>query len=188
MSTASATVEKRGVGRPKRQIDVSKTDELKQLGFTTRGKSNWLYAVAVEGNREFGPATSISALLTLVKKEIGNKIELPKDDGETLEEMTEDKDGNPYISGLAPLVDRQLTDAACAEFADKEAWKEAGKKKKGSKDALDAIAQMKKHLFRQDPDNSSSLIYNAGGIVVRMAKEFTTKISTEKAKEKKDDA
>ncbi len=113
------------------------------------------------------------------------------DPGTILEEgeikLDADRKGNTYLPGAEEIVDVQLKDAAFTEFHDKEAWKEAGKKKKESKTALDAVAAAKKHLFYPDPENTGDLIYKVGGITVRMDKEITVKVKTEKTQDEDDD-
>jgi hypothetical protein len=101
--------------------------------------------------------------------------------------LKEDAKGNTYLPGAEEIVDIQLKDAAFTEFADKEAWKEAGKKKKESKAALDAVAATKRHLFYPDPENSNDLICKVGGITVRMEKDVSVKVKTEKTKDEDED-
>ncbi len=98
-------------------------------------------------------------------------------------EIDEDHKGNTYLPGVKPVVDQQLADAAGAFHADDVAWSEAGKKRKASQAAISAIAELKRGLFRPDPDNSNSLIYHAGGLKIRIAKESKTKVTVEEEKD-----
>jgi len=98
-------------------------------------------------------------------------------------ELDEDHKGNSYLPGVKPVVDQQIADAAGKYFADNTDWKDAGKRRTDSKNALDAIVAIKKHLFHEDPDNTRSLIYKAGGLTIRIAKESKTIVSVETEKE-----
>jgi len=94
-------------------------------------------------------------------------------------EVTEDHKGNRFFEGFGPVVDVQLAEAAGRFHADNNDWKEAGKRRKESQTALDAVVEIKRDLFKQDPDNTHSLIYHAGGLLIRIAKESKTKVTVE---------
>jgi hypothetical protein len=129
------------------------------------------YALALQGDKKIGPKPTLSDLAEAVQAAV-------PDTKDNVVKLKQDHKGNTYFEGMEPIVDEQLAAAALEEFADKEAWNEAGKKKKKSKDALEAIAAAKRHLFRPDPDNSNSLIYRVGGIEISIEKEFKTKVKT----------
>lgn len=102
-------------------------------------------------------------------------------------ELDEDHKGNTYLPGVKPIIDPQLASVAGDYFAANTEWKDAGKKRTEKKAALDAVVMTKRHLFHPDPDNSNSLIYHAGGLLIRMAKETATAITVEIDKEKDDE-
>jgi hypothetical protein len=164
-------------------------DAIGILGYTPEQSAVGLWWARKTGSKHaatVGPIESLAALLPAVKEEIvkleeDSGVETEPDDGEIL--LTEDHKGNTYLPGVEQVVDQQLKDAAFNEWTDKQAWKEAGKKKKESKAALDAVSAAKKSLFYPDPAKSSDLIYKCGGITVRMAKEFTVKTKTELTEE-----
>ena len=94
-------------------------------------------------------------------------------------EIDEDHKGNVYLPGVKPLVDATLATAAGDFFAANTDWKDAGKLRKEKLDTLSTVANLKRDLFRPDPDNSNSLIYHAGGLLIRIAKEQKTTVSVE---------
>lgn len=94
-------------------------------------------------------------------------------------ELTEDHRGNTFLPGAGPIVDEQLAKAAGDYFARNSEWKDAGEKRKAAKDNLSTIAEMKKDLFKPDPDNSNSLIYHAGGMLIRIARETKQNVTVE---------
>lgn len=150
---------------------------------------------AVKGEDTLGPFNRLSDMLATVQnRETGSENEIaseseesePADADDSLEvELDEDHKGNTYLPGAKPVVDRQLADAAGKYFADNTEWKDAGKKRTDSKSALDAIVATKRHLFYEDPDNTKSMIYKAGGLIIRIAKEQKTVVSVETEKETK---
>ena len=94
-------------------------------------------------------------------------------------EIDEDHKGNVYLPGVKPVVDASLATAAGDFFAANTDWKDAGKLRKEKLDTLSTVANLKRDLFRPDPDNSNSLIYHAGGLLIRIAKEQKTTVSVE---------
>lgn len=94
-------------------------------------------------------------------------------------EIDEDHKGNVYLPGVKPLVDATLATAAGDFFAANTDRKDAGKLRKEKLDTLSTVANLKRDLFRPDPDNSNSLIYHAGGLLIRIAKEQKTTVSVE---------
>ncbi len=107
------------------------------------------------------------------------------DDDAAVVEIDVDHKGNTYLPGVKPVVDVQLAKAAGDFFAANTEWSDAGKVRTEKKSALDTIVGMKRDLFTQDPDNTNSLIYHAGGLKIRIAKESKTKVTVE---EESDDA
>lgn len=99
-------------------------------------------------------------------------------------EIDEDHKGNVYLPGVKPVVDASLATAAGDFFAANTDWKDAGKLRKEKLDTLSTVANLKRELFRPDPDNSNSLIYHAGGLLIRIAKEQKTTVSVEADDEK----
>jgi hypothetical protein len=178
-------------------------DQIGVMGYVPEKGVTGLWLAKKRGDSRsvtVGPANSIQDLLSRVREDVATDAEFDNDIDSDTEEagattelnegeilLTEDHKGNRYLPGAEEVVDQQLKDAAYNEFTDKQAWNEAGKKKKQSKDALDAIAASKKHLFYPDPAKSSDLIYKCGGITVRMAKDFTVKTKTELTKEDEDE-
>jgi hypothetical protein len=138
------------------------------------------YALAMQGDQKIGPKPTLSDLAEAVQAAV-------PDTKDNVVKLKQDHKGNTYFEGMEPIVDEQLAAAALEEFADKEAWNLAGKKKKKSKDALEAIAAAKRHLFRPDPDNSNSLIYRVGGIEISIEKEFKTKVKTRRIDDEDDE-
>jgi hypothetical protein len=139
-----------------------------------------------------GPANDLKDLLSRVQDNIADfgpsdeatdnaEVSTELDEGETL--LTEDHKGNTYLPGVEQVVDQQLKDAAFNEYTDKQAWNEAGKKKKESKAALEAMVAAKRHLFYEDPAKKSDLIYKVGGLTIRCAKEYSVKVKTEQTEE-----
>jgi len=98
-------------------------------------------------------------------------------------EIDEDHNGNRYLDGIKPVVDKDLKAAAFEFRAFDEEWSEAGKKRSAAKAALETFAFKKKDLFHVDPNNSKSLIYQVGGLLIRQARESKTVVSVEVEKE-----
>jgi hypothetical protein len=172
------------------------------------GETVW-FALETQGDRVIGPFKSLSALGLAVEDETGDgRRETGDAEPEVVEnvaekktladyatsfegenqatevdsvevEIDEDHKGNTYLPGVKPIVDEQLAQLAGAFHADNNDWKDAGKKRKGSLAALEAGAAIKRSLFHQDPDNDNSLIYHAGGLKIRIAKESKTKVTVE---------
>jgi len=175
------------------QDDQDRFDEISANGYTpSLDGIHWIAKNRGTG-AEIGPVVTLATLRTKVFKAIqkaGGKPETPATLGSepVADEivLTEDAKGNTYLPGTEEIVDKTLANAVLEEYADKEAWKEAGKKKLTSKNALEAIAAAKRHLFYPDPNNSKDLIFKAGGVTCRIAKEFTVQVKTERTKEEKE--
>lgn len=174
------------------QEDQDRFDEISANGYTPSLDGMHWTAKNRGNNEEIGPVVTLATLRTKVFKAIQKAGGTPNapatnDSEPSADEivLTEDFHGNTYLPGTEEVVDKTLANAVLEEYADKEAWKEAGKKKLQSKNALEAHAAAKRHLFYPDPNNSKDLIFKAGGITCRIDKEISVKIRTEKTKEEK---
>lgn len=165
-------------------------DLIGSLGFRPEKDDNgeWI-GLSVSGDDKLGPFVSLSKLGEEAQRFVAKEEEASTNGtgkGKVVK-LKADHKGNRYLPGAEEEVDQELKDAAFEEYADKENWKEAGKKKKESKARLENLAGQKRKLFYADPENSSDLIYKVGGITIRMAKEFTVKVKTEKSKSDDDE-
>lgn len=166
-------------------------DMVGHLGFRPDRDENlkW-FALAINGDEQIGPKPTLSDLAEAVQKFV-NERDAGKTNGNgsapQVEKLKADSKGNRFLEGMEPVVDKDLAAAITTEYADKRAWNDAGKKKKESKMALEAMAKAKRELFRPDPDNSDSLIYRAGDILCRIKKDFTVNVKTEEIKSSEDD-
>ncbi len=195
MSTAAKEVPTgQRIGKPA-LVDVATFDELKNLGFRAEklDDKGWT-AFEINGDRTFGPAASLAALKTMVTLAIGNKIELPKDDGETntegetLEaadidteevELTESPDGNTYLPGQGPKVNRQLSAAIINYHRIKLDRVAMTAKETAAKDEMKAIAQRFDDLYVPDPKKPGTKIYRVDNIISRRAMTSEEKFTTE---------
>lgn len=143
------------------------------------------HALARIGDAKIGPVATLSDLAEKVSEFLNS--DSSGGGASKVEKLKTDSKGNRYLDGMEPVVDRDLADAIVAEYTDKRAWNDAGKKKKESKMALEAMVRAKRDLFRPDPDNSDSLIYRAGDILCRIKKDFTVSVKTEEIKSSEDD-
>lgn len=171
-------------------------DNIGQLGFRPdKGEGGW-YALSINGDDKVGPCESLSVLHQEVTRHTaqpeplteppGTEEPEPEKKGKVVK-LNANTKGQKYFDGMQPEVDPDLKRAALEEYADKQAWNEAGKKKKVSKVALEAIVRTKKHLFKPDPDNSDKLIYSVGDIDIEMAKDVSVTVKTRRRGEQSED-
>ena len=167
-------------------------DLIGSMGFRPdRDEDNRWFALARIGDAKVGPKATLSDLAEAVQKFLADSASSANGNGDApviqAEKLTQNSKGDKYLPGMEPVVDKDLAAAITTEFADKRAWNDAGKKKKESKMALEAMAKAKRELFRPDPDNSDSLIYRAGDILCRIKKDFTVAVKTEEIKSSEDE-
>ena len=162
MSTA-ATDTKKGIGRAA-MYDVAAFDELKQLGFRAEKLDDTWSAYRIDGTGEpTGPAKTLAALLTQVKLEIGNKIELPADaveaksgasevEADTEEiELAADSNGNAFLPGTAPRVNKQLSAAILKYHSIKMDRVALTAQETAARDEMKTIAHIHDALYVPDP-------------------------------------
>lgn len=195
MSTTTTAEPKKKIGKTT-LVDVAIFDELKQLGFRAEKLDSGWSAYEISGDRKIGPATSIKALATQVKLEIGNKIELPDNDNQTEAassnataadteevELQADSNGNAFLPGTAPKVNKQLS-AAILKYheikMERVAWTA---KETAAMDELEFVAKLYENLYVPDPKKPKTKIYKAGNIIDRIVVTKETKHKTEEVKD-----
>jgi len=172
-------------------IDVSKAEEIKQLGYTVETGENSFTALEIDGEDVIGPATTIAALHTLVKQAVGNRFPLPKEDddpapaeaGSDLEELAADSKGRTFLPGAGPVVDKAIAAAAQAYEEVKMKRVELSNREKVAKADLIAQVHLKPELFTPDPKDSNSKIYVVADIEIRITNEIAEKITTKRIDE-----
>jgi hypothetical protein len=166
-------------------IDVSKAEEIKQLGYTVETGENSFTALEIDGEDVIGPATTIAALHTLVKQAVGNRFPLPKEDpapakDSNLEELAADSKGRTWLPGSGPIVDKAIAAAAQVYEEIKMERVKLSNREKVAKDDLIAQVHLKPELFTTDPNDSNSKVYVVSDIEIRIKNEIVEKISTKR--------
>lgn len=203
MSVSSPTTEtakKKGIGKAA-MVDVAAVDELKQLGFRLENLKSGFCAYEIHGERVFGPADSIQALLTHVKMNIGNKIELPKDgdsatatasgdapsetgDVDTEEtELSADSNGNAFLPGTAPKVNKQLSAAILKYHRIKMDRVQLTAQETAAREEMTTIAHMHDALYVPDPKKPGTKIYRVDNVISRKKVVEEEKYTTEEVED-----
>lgn len=94
-------------------------------------------------------------------------------------ELDADSKGNRYMPGMAPKVNQELTDAVGKYHAIKTERVALTRKETDAKDELKVVAARHANLFVPDPDNSDSMIYRAGDLILRKKITHEEKFMTE---------
>lgn len=172
-------------------IDVSKVDEIKQLGFKVDQVDGNFMAVEIDGEGVIGPASSVAALHTLVKQEVGNKAPLPKSDSSSGQEtagtgdsdqveLTEDATGKTWLPGSGPIVDKQIAAAAQTYETIKMERVALSRRETSAREDLIAQVHLKPELFTVDPKDQNSKVYVVSDIEIRIKNEIVEKITTKR--------
>ena len=189
-TSSTATAPKRGNGVSGKLYDVAKWDELKQLGWRSEGKDGEWFAAHADYAEKVGPAKTINALVTAVKLVIGNKFDLPKDEGNGVEiELDANAKGDRYLPGTAPVVNEQLSNAVMKYHETKLERVSWSNKETLAKDELATIAKIHENLFVPDPKKPGTKVYKLGnGVVARLKIVEDEVITTESETDKNADA
>lgn len=153
--------------------DVAVFDQIKQLGYKALEEDGEWTAFEIDGENEIGPADNLSTLLSQVTDQL-------KDD--TIVTLELDTEGQRYLDGMAPVVNKQLSDGIISQHEKKMARVEATAEETKANKRMEILGKLHSTLYTPDPNKPNTKVYKVGKIISRMAITEEVKFTTEEEK------